>query len=385
MVTRANTLGTTNPHFQSYNPFKNFDVVANIWRALSLKQRHSYFVSWGWISTWIKSLPTDTDVQLITGFAENEPVIAFFIGRNKRNSHRFIPTKTISLNSTANRYYDEITIEYNSMLFDPSVPINKELLFDFLRSITWDEFRLSGVSADFVSGFNLIDNTNRAPYVMVDEVVNSFFVDLEKIRGAGMDYLRLLSANKRSQIRRSIKQYESEGKIQIREAESAEEALAMLDNLAVLHQREWGGRGKPGAFSNNYFCQFHKNLIQNRYRENEIQFLHVFNNKGTIGYLYNFIYAGNVLYYQSGFKYSDNNTYRPGLVSHYFAIMHNAKKGLATYDFLAGNSTYKNSLSTNFASMYWVRFIKNRWRFYFEKNLMSLRKRAGSKNEPDAK
>ena len=56
-----------------------------------------------------------------------------------------------------------------------------------------------------------------------------------------------------------------------------------------------------------------------------------------------------------------------------------------SYNFLAGNSSYKSSLSTNSNSMYWVRFIKNRWRFYFEKKLASLRRRAGTKNEPDAK
>jgi CelD/BcsL family acetyltransferase involved in cellulose biosynthesis len=385
MVPRANMQGAAPLRFQTYNPYTEFDVAANIWRALSLKQRHSYFVSWGWISNWIKSLPTDTDIQLIAGFAENEPVLAFFIGRSKRNRHRFIPTNTISLNSTANRYYDEITIEYNSMLSDPSVPIDKEFLFDFLSSITWDEFRLPGVSAEFISGFNMIDISHRGPYVVVDEVVNSFFVDLQKIRDAGMDYLRLLSANKRSQIRKSIKQYEIEGKIQIREAESAEEASTMFDELAVLHQQEWEGRGKPGSFSNDYFRQFHKTLIQNRHCENEIQLLHIFNDRKTIGYLYNFVYAGNVLYYQSGFNYSNNNAYRPGLVSHYFAITHNAKKNLSTYDFLAGNSAYKNSLSTNSASMYWVRFVKSRWRLYFEKSLAQLRKWADQKDKPAAR
>lgn len=385
MVIRDNTQDSSNLHFQSYNPFTDFDTVSNIWQSLSSKRRHSYFVSWGWISTWIKSLPTDIDVRLIAGFAGSEPAIAFFVGQNKRNSHRFIPTRTISLNSTSNRYYDELTIEYNSILFNPSIAIDKELLFGHLNSISWDEFRMPGVSSDFVSDFNLVENINHGPRVLVDEVVNSFFVDLQKIRDAGMDYLRLLSANKRSQIRRSIKQYEAEGKIEIREAESPEESVTMLGQLAALHQQEWEGRGKPGSFSNNYFRQFHTNLIQNRHRENEIQLLHVFNKKGTLGFLYNFIHDGNVLYYQSGFNYSDGNVYRPGLVSHYFAIIHNAEKGLATYNFLAGNSSYKSSLSTNSNSMYWVRFIKNRWRFYFEKKLASLRRRAGTKNEPDAK
>jgi len=355
--------------YRCYNPFTDFNIVKNIWLTLLGKCHHSYFISWGWISTWINSLPTDLDVQLITGYMKNEPIVAFFIGRTKRNNHRFLPTKTISLNSTANRYYDELTIEYNSILYDPAYPLNMENLFGYLNSMTWDEFRLPGVSANFISDINLIDDTNLSFHIMVDGITSSFFVELQKIRDAGMNYLQLLSANKRSQIRRSIKQYEMEGTIQIHEATCSEEALLMLDHLASLHQQEWTKRGKPGSFSNKHFYQFHRDLIQKQFNNNEIQLLHVFNDRGTIGYLYNFVYDNNVLFYQSGLNYLTENTYRPGLVSHYFAIMHNAKKNLSNYDFLAGDAAYKNSLSTNSTPMYWVRYIKSRGRFNFEKGM----------------
>lgn len=367
MTTGANIQDTRILTYRSYNPFTDFDTVKNIWLTLLDKCHHSYFVSWGWISTWINSLPKDLDIQLITGYINNEPVVAFFVGRTKRNNHRFVPTKTISLNSTANRYYDELTIEYNSILFDPTHQLSTENLFGYLNSITWDEFRMPGISANFLSDFNLVDNASHSFHTIVDGITNSFFVELQKIRDAGMNYLQLLSANKRSQIRRSIKQYEIEGTIQIHEATGLEEALTMLDQLASLHQQEWTKRGKPGSFSNKYFYQFHRELIQNQFNSNEIQLLHIFNDKRTIGYLYNFIYDNNVLFYQSGLNYSAENTYRPGLVSHYFAIMHNAKKGLLKYDFLAGDAAYKNSLSTSSTPMYWIRFIKSRSRFNFEK------------------
>lgn len=369
MIDEANTQNTINLTYESYNPFTDFNVVENIWLTLQNKCHHSYFISWGWISTWINSLPTDLDIQLIVGYIKNKPVMAFFIGRSKRNSHKFLPTKAISLNSTANRYYDELTIEYNSIVFDPAYPLNTEKLLASLNSMSWDEFRIPAASANFVSNFDLVDDTNHSLYIIVDSVTNSFFVELQKIRDAGMNYLQLLSANKRSQIRRSIKQYEMEGTIKINEAKDSEEALIMLDSLASLHQLEWTKRGKPGSFSNEYFYQFHKDLIQNQFNRNEIQLLHIFNDKMTLGYLYNFIYGNNVLFYQSGFNYSIENTYRPGLVSHYFAIMHNAKKNFTNYDFLAGDSAYKNSLSTDSTPMYWIRYIKNRNRFNFEKSI----------------
>lgn len=372
-MVETNKQDNINLKFLSYNPFTNVDITKNIWLTLLGKCRHSYFTSWGWISTWLNSLPAGIDVQLIVGYLKDEPVMAFFIGRHKRNKYKLVPTKTISLNTTADRYFDELTIEYNSIVLNPAYQANIKDLLSYLYTLKWDEFRLPGASQNLMSDFNLPVNDDENLCLIVDGVRNSHFVELQKIRDAKMDYLQLLSSNKRSQIRRSIKQYELEGETQIHEAASVEEALLMLDQLAVLHQQEWTKRGEDGSFSNKYFHQFHKDLIQNRFNNHEIQLLHIFNANRTIGYLYNFIYDNNVLFYQSGLNYSVENIYRPGLVSHYFAILHNAKSNFSNYDFLAGDSAYKSSLSTNSTPMYWLRFFKSRNRYRFEKSVIKIK------------
>ena len=356
--------------FKSYDPFIDFEEVKNIWLLLQAQSIHSYFVSWGWISTWVNSLPKNLNVRMVVGYINNEPVTAFFIGIARRRNHRFIPTQTASLNSTGNSYYDELTIEHNSILINPKYSLNLESIFDYLKLITWDELKLPGISEGFWTALQIEKDQKISPFLLVDDIKNSFYVDLQKIRDAKMNYLQMLSANKRNQVRRSIKQYELGGAIRVREAESSEEALTMLNELAFLHQREWTKRGKPGSFSNKYFYQFHQEIIQKRFSSKEIQILHIYNEKTTIGFLYNFIYNNNVLFYQSGLNYSTENTYRPGIVSHYYAILHNAKKELTNYDFLAGDSTYKKSLSTNSQKVYWVRMIKNYNRFKLEKKLL---------------
>jgi len=371
----SNLVNNDNINFIQYNPLENVEFVAGIWLALLDKCQHSYFTSWGWISNWIKSLPMESNVKLIVGYVKNEPVVAFFIGQKKENKYGLLPTSVISLNSTSDPYYDQLYIEYNSILVDPSVSLNLDNLFGYLDLLKWDEFILPGLSPNFVAEINLLDDgaSRRDYYMLIEEVASSFFVELEKIRKAGMDYLKLLSSNKRSQIRRSIKQYEIDGNIQIQESKSLDEALLMFDNLVLLHQQEWEKRGKPGAFSNRYLLQFHKDLIRSRFDQNEIQLLHIYNNKMTIGYLYNFVYKQDVFFYQSGFNYLAENTYRPGLVSHYFAIIHNTTKNMSNYDFLAGDSAYKSSLSTNSVSMYWVRLIKGKYRFYMKKRMVDIK------------
>jgi CelD/BcsL family acetyltransferase involved in cellulose biosynthesis len=225
-----------------------------------------------------------------------------------------------------------------------------------------------------VNGFGLKDNASLGTFhIITDEISNSYYVDLEKIRAVNLDFLSLLSSNKRSQVRRSIKQYEINGELEIHESSSTEQALAMFEELVVLHQDEWNKRGKPGAFSNKFLYRFHLDLIRERFKDGEIQLLEIRNHTTTVGILYCFVYHGEVLFYQSGFNYSPGNVYRPGLVSHYYAIVHNAKKGMGTYDFLAGESAYKSSLSTDSVPMYWIRLLKNPRRLSLEKNILNLK------------
>jgi hypothetical protein len=314
--------------------------------------------------TWLESLPKSmVDIRLVVGYLDDEPVIGFFIGRNFQKRFGILPTQVISLNRTGDRYFDILAVEYNSMLFDSSNSIDLDSLFLYIKSLDWDELILPGVSLDFVSIASLLDNSSPHFHVFIDKIQNSYYVELQRIRDSGMNYLHLLSANKRSQVRRSIKQYEMESKIQSRLAADADEAILMLDQLACLHQQRWKNRGKPGAFSNEYFYQFHRDLIRNCFTNGEIQMLHIFNDNMTIGYLYNFVYQRKVLFYQSGFTYSPGNNHRPGLVAHYFAIIHNAEQNMLTYEFLAGDSDYKRSLATNSAPLYWVSLIKNQHRY----------------------
>lgn len=378
MIPEDQSLSIDGLIFRSYRPFSNLDFVRGIWLDLLSNSPHSYFTSWGWISTWVNSLPHNYDVEFIVAFDHERPVIAFFLCRRTPKRYGFLSSRILSLNSTGDRYYDELYIEYNSILYDPTVVPNPNVIVSYLNTSAWDEIRLPGISEEFAQGMQLFSSDGRmgGAGILIDDSMHSFFVDLQKVRDAGMDFLKLLSANKRSQIRRSIKQYELDGKIKLQEAQTSEEALAMLDQLAVLHQLEWTREGKSGAFSNEYLYQFHKDLIRSRFDEKEIQLLHVHNEKMTIGYLYSFVYQGRVLFYQCGFNYLADNNYRPGLVSHYFAVLHNAAEGRSVYDFLAGDSAYKSSLSTDATSMHWVRLVRSGNRLAFEKLVVALKKRA---------
>jgi CelD/BcsL family acetyltransferase involved in cellulose biosynthesis len=366
-------------HYTSINALTERELVRQIWQGLLEKTPHSYFNSWGWISAWLASLPADREIKLLTAFLDDEPVVAFFIGRARGLRYGFLPSHTLALNATGNSYFDQIFIEYNRAIIHPDFVPNWTELWDAAGN--WDEIILPGLAPDFTQAAGLQADSVGAFHVLTDKVENSYWVDLQKIRAANMDYLSLLSSNRRSQIRRSLREYEQDGGLTIREAGDLSEALAMYAGLIELHQSEWKKRGKLGAFANDYFRLFHERLIRERIGNGEIQLLQISVGDRPLGYLYSFLYSGRVFFYQSGFAYGEGNAQRPGLVSHYLAILHNASKGFDTYDFLAGEAQYKSSLATHSAPMSWVRLIRGGLRLQFEKYLLSVRKRVKSMPE----
>lgn len=169
--------------------------------------------------------------------------------------------------------------------------------------------------------------------------------------------------------------YGEYGPLQADKAASVEEALTFLDELKGLHQTYWRSRGRPGAFAEPFFERFHKRLIETAYPSGQVDLIRVRAGKKLIGYLYNFLYRGKVLSYQSGFSYEDESKFKPGMVSHVLTITEYLASGLDKYDFLAGDSQLKSSLSTDRLEMYWITLQRGKVLFKLEDFARSLRRR----------
>jgi CelD/BcsL family acetyltransferase involved in cellulose biosynthesis len=130
--------------------------------------------------------------------------------------------------------------------------------------------------------------------------------------------------------------------------------LCYLDQLKLLHQQYWRGRGCPGAFATPYFEAFHRALIGESWGRGEIELLRVRAGPRIVGLLYNFIFRGRVYAYQSGFDYALLPRGRPGLLCHWLAIERHRAAGASIYDFLGGDNRLKRSLSSNESELYWL-------------------------------
>ncbi len=358
------------------------------WTQLETQADGSFFTSWSWIGCWLGSLEQPARLQLLRATREGQVVgLALWSSRRGR-SLKALPMRCLHLHATGDPKQDQIMIEHNGFLVHRSggAQIEAAMYAHLLNGAgQWDQLRLPGLTTSPSLTALLPRNV-----VVREQVHRSYAVDLREVRRRDGDYIGMLSSNSRQQVRRSIRAYEALGPLRLTEAKDLDTALNYLDSLRRLHERRWSGKGGVGAFANPAFAAFHLRLIDAAFPRGEIQLLRVQAGPCDVGYLYNFVHRGRVLFYQSGFDYElvqDNG--RPGLVTHTLAVRHNAGLGNDIYDFLAGSARYKRSLASTEGSMVWAAVHRRTLAFRLEEALRHAKRRwegtgAAKASDPDS-
>ena len=349
----------------------------DIW-LLGLKdQSHSYFLSWPWIEHWLNKLPLDIEVDFLVVEANGSRAVCM-LGHRKEARHGFINSDSYYLHYAGQPCFDSITLECNQILAENPGPQLLRAILDALPK-GWDELHLPALDVSCFPA-NCLGQRIAGYRVQQHQQLACYFVDLTAVSEKQDSYLILLSKNTRSNIRRARKGLSKLGPLRLISADKVESALAFYEDLVAMHQESWQKRGEPGAFANNWLKDFHKSLIESRFTAGEIQLLRIVCGEETVGCLYNFVCQGKVYYYQSGFNYRDFGKYKPGLICHSLAIPYNASLGHRTYNFLAGDSQYKKSLSTDADQMVWCTIQKPRLSFKFEQLAKSVKARFREQN-----
>lgn len=322
------------------------EVLAQWWRELEARSVPTFFTSWSWIGCWLDILPFHLQPHLLIARDGDVLIGLGLVIKGKALLLRTIPVSCWRLHSTGLDEFDNLVIEYNGFLAEESRAVSiQDAMLSFLLTRTGvGRFEITKAEARFAELAS--KHQQRGMLVRTTDLV-SYIVNLDEVRRRQEDYLSLLSPNTRSQIRRSLRGYRALGDITLTEATSVSEATSFLDALRALHAQKWAGRGEVSAFAHSEVAQrFHEGIIAEAFARGEIQLLRIAVGAVELGYLYNFVHRGRVVFYQAGFRQGllDKQD-RPGLVCHALAIEHNVRLGRNIYDFTAGDYRYKASLA----------------------------------------
>ena len=332
------------PYRCELQPFRSVAALEAVWHDLEASSTASFFQSWGWISSWLSVLPQTIKPSVLMVFDRDELVGIGLVVSNKGLAY---------LNEAGVEGIDAVCIEHNMILAQKG--LESEVLtsaahFLLYGNHQYKKLYVSGISQDiarWARGFDLggervkVDVLSRAPFYTVDLV-------------AAMPYDKQLSRNTRYQIKRSLRKYSSFGEVKLSFPQDIAEAEIFFKRMTVLHRQYWNRKGKDSGFLGEFSQRFHWDIVTKQYDVGGINLVRVMAGEHEIGYLYLLLKGGVVSVYQTGFHYEASGQFKPGLVSHYLAILYYQNAGYKTYDLLAGKSQYKNSLSTDQGEMVWL-------------------------------
>ena len=353
-------------------PVGDHRAIGRMWEDLESRSNCSYFQSWAWIGTWLDLLPAGLQPHLIVARSGQEVVGLAILCRRGIKRYGWLRSQAMFLHETGDPDLDCLTIEHNGFLVDRERgnEVERAILGVLVDADPeWEELMLSGVEpryAEYVRdmGLGIVERAAQpSPYV-----------DLDTVRSGGKGYLGHVSSNTRQQIRRALKLYGGAGPVRAIEPADLGEALRFFAELKTLHQQVWTSRGRSGAFAMPFFERFHEALIRARFAHGEIQLLRIEAGGKPLGYLYSLVRNGHVLFYQSGLSYGDDPKLKPGHVCHHLAIERNLAAGARVYDFLAGDSQYKRSLSTHAKPLVWISARRPRLKFRLEDLLRQVKR-----------
>ena len=346
-------------------PLPPLEALGNTWKQLDATGQHSFFVTWTWIGTLLRCLPSPPRTMLLRATRDRETVGLSMVTL-KRATRRGLPIKQAWLNTTGDPAYDCLTIEHNDFA---SAGVGRDNLWDAFAD--WfatgvpaaDEFILDGVDTKESLRKANLHTVERSEYGYRSPLTN--FTTMEGLMSS-------LSRNSRQQLRRSMRAYEREAPLSIEAARDPETALTFFAQMKALHVRSWTRRGRRHAFSSPFFETFHRSLIRRGAGHATIELLRVSAGDRAIGYLYNFLHGGTVSNYQTGFDDADRRL-RPGYVCHALALAHYAASGMSSYDFLGGTNRLKQSFGPDRYELCWYRLHKKT--SIFRSNTLTRRRR----------
>lgn len=312
----------------------SIELIKKAWLHVQSHSEQSVFLSWHWMGSWLTEI--NIPYKILIARENESPVAIGILFAKKRRILGIWPTTQWLLNRTGNRYFDQSWIEYNDFLVcsKNSAEIKKNII-KYLLQQPWDEF---------IQGMVSPENCNDlAKACLVETLVKDrgFSVALDRVNKY---YTKeILSRNTRQKVNQSKKLLSIQGSLTFKVVTAPDEKLSLLDIIRQFHIDRWSDTETTSGFCNESFSAIFKGQLVSGVCEVAILCL----SEKPIAILVNYRYQNKVSFYLSALSNQYSGKIKLGLLIHSLAIEHYKNCHIESYDFLAGESQYKRSLSND--------------------------------------
>ena len=326
-----------------------WDGCAEQWRQLiDACANPSITVTWPWLRTWWEVFGNDARRLRVVLVRDGERLVGaapLLLRTAPRRHYKVLSLRRMELLASGEERGAPICSDYigwpviagyESAVVDAVL----DVLLGELRG-EWDEVVLPDMAADAVvtgalqarpaARGLLLAEEKREPAAVLD-LAPSWDAMLERL-GSGLRY----------KIRRGRRDFEAQGG-SYHAVAIGDDWQRAFDTLVTLHQARWQAKGQPGAFKHPKRLAFHRLVIPRLLEAGWLRLGVLSMPDGPLGAIYNTRYRGQVFFYQSGIRLTDQTHLRPGVLLHAYEIEDAIRAGATEYDFLKrGHSEYKDA------------------------------------------
>ncbi len=330
-----------------------WDALEGEWKALfDASPTASPALRWEWQRDWwalygpvcADARPGDESLRIAAVRRDGRLIGLLPLYVNRGGTAPFHVRRLMFL-STGEAEEEELCAEYPDLLH---LPGEAETCTALLRAAIlqdpaadWDRLELENLSARSP----LLEwSADRSPVsVEARELGPGYTADLSR----GFEgYLESLSPNSRAQARKHLRKAEQAGAA-VEFARDPESAAPIFAELCRLHQSRWQTAGKPGCFGAARFEEFHFRQAMRGVASGEALLARLRWNDETLAVVCAYTAAAKCDFYVSGAKLQEVEGIKsPGILLHLLITKELCARGVEVYDYLAGDSRYKQQLTT---------------------------------------
>ena len=172
-----------------------------------------------------------------------------------------------------------------------------------------------------------------------------YYIELGRKRDF-QDFIKKSKSNARRRFRQTLRARGTGNEFIIEEPATVEDVEQMIDKLMQLHQDKWNHLGYPGAFQDERFREFFKEISFEAFRDNRLWLKQAVDESGVCAVRMLLMYNKRYYDYMSGYdENSPSAKYRPGIGLLLDLVENSLKIPIERIELLRGDENYKHDFA----------------------------------------